>query len=136
MGYCTDFTGSIHLPGLSEKDAKRLGNILRTRFRDSSDEIRIEKDKDGYRLEIFGGWENYEGGQVVFASTGANGYYFRGFPQQRMQVDPNSEEGFQARTFNPSLGDVYYIGLFGTGRPSKWKDELADLDKAAGLTEK
>ena len=79
---------------------------------------------------------NYYTGHVVFASTGANGYYFRGFPQQRMQVDPNSEEGFQARTFNPSLGDVYYIGLFGTGRPSKWKDELADLDKAAGLTEK
>jgi len=60
MGYCTDFTGSIDLPGLSEKDAKRLKNILRTRFRDSSDEIRIEKDADGYRLEIFASWKNYQ----------------------------------------------------------------------------
>ena len=60
MGYCTDFTGSIDLPGLSEKDAKRLENILRTRFRDSSDEIRIEKDADGYRLEISASWKNYQ----------------------------------------------------------------------------
>ena len=79
---------------------------------------------------------NYYTGHVVFASTGGNGYYFKGFPQQRMEVDPNSEEGYQARTFNPSLGEVYYIGLFGTGRPSKWKDELAALDKAAGATDK
>jgi len=78
---------------------------------------------------------NYYTGHVVFASVGANGYYFRGFPQQRMQVDPQSEAGYQARTFNPSLGEVYYIGLFGK-RPSNWKDDLAKLDeeaKAAGL---
>ena len=60
MGYRTDFTGGIDLPGLSEKDAKRLKNILRTRFRDSSDEIRIEKDADGYCLEIFASWKNYQ----------------------------------------------------------------------------
>lgn len=76
---------------------------------------------------------NYYTGHVVFASEGANGYYFRGFPQQRMQVDPQSEGGFQARTFNPSLGEVYYIGVFGQ-RPAKWKDELAKLDEAAGVT--
>lgn len=73
---------------------------------------------------------NYYTGHVVFASVGANGYYFRGFPQQRMQVDPQSEGGFQARTFNPAIGDVFYIGLFGK-RPSVWKDELEKLDKAA-----
>lgn len=77
---------------------------------------------------------NYYTGHIIFASTGANGYYFRGFPQQRMQVDPQSEGGFQARTFNPSLGEVYYIGVFGTGRPPHWKDELAKLDEAAGVT--
>lgn len=59
MGYYTDFTGSIKLPGLSEKDAKRLENIVRTRFLGSSDEIRIEKDADGYRLRIFANWKNY-----------------------------------------------------------------------------
>jgi len=59
MGYYTDFTGSIDLPRLSDKGAKRLENILRRRFPDSSDEIRIEKDKDGYRLEIFANWKNY-----------------------------------------------------------------------------
>ena len=73
---------------------------------------------------------NYYTGHVVMASTGQKGYYFRGFPQQRMQVDPNSEGGFQARTFNPSLGEVFYIGLFGK-RPSKWKDELAKMESAA-----
>lgn len=73
---------------------------------------------------------NYYTGHVVFGSTGANGYYFRGFPQQRMQVDPQAEGGFQARTFNPSLGEVYYIGLFGK-RPSQWKDELEKLDGGA-----
>lgn len=60
MGYYTDFTGSIDLPGLPDKDAKRLENILRWRFPDSSEEIRIEKDKDGYRLEIFANWKNYD----------------------------------------------------------------------------
>lgn len=60
MGYYTDFTGSIDLPGLSKKDGKRLENILRRRFPESSDEIRIEKDKDGYRLEIFANWKNYQ----------------------------------------------------------------------------
>jgi hypothetical protein len=76
---------------------------------------------------------NYYTGHVVFASEGANGYYFRGFPQQRMQVDPQAEGGFQARTFNPALGEVFYIGVFGR-RPSKWKDELAALDEAAGVS--
>lgn len=60
MGYYTDFTGSIDLPGLSEKDAKRLENIVRIRFLGSSDEIRIEKDADGYRLAIFANWKNYQ----------------------------------------------------------------------------
>ncbi len=60
MGYYTDFTGSIDLPGLSKKDGKRLENILRRRFPESSDEIRIEKDKDGYHLEIFANWKNYQ----------------------------------------------------------------------------
>jgi ribosomal protein L21E len=73
---------------------------------------------------------NYYTGHVVFGATGSNGYYFRGFPQQRMQVDPQSEGGFQARTFNPSLGEVFYIGLFGK-RPSQWKAQLEKLDEAA-----
>ena len=59
MGYYTDFTGSIDLPGLSGKEGKRLENILRRRFPDFSNESRIEKNKDGYHLEIFASWKNY-----------------------------------------------------------------------------
>lgn len=73
---------------------------------------------------------NYYTGHVVFAAVGGKGFYFRGFPQQRMTVDPQSEAGYQARTFNPSLGQVLYIGIFNS-RPSKWKDELKKLDEAA-----
>lgn len=73
---------------------------------------------------------NYYTGHVVFAAMGGKGFYFRGFPQQRMDVDPQSEAGFKPRTFNPSLGKVLYIGVFNS-RPSKWKSELANMDQAA-----
>lgn len=59
MGYSTDFSGSIDLPGLKDKDIKRLENILRCHFPSSSDEIKIEKDERGCRLDIFGYWKNY-----------------------------------------------------------------------------
>lgn len=71
---------------------------------------------------------NYYTGHVVMASTGANGYYFRGFPQQRLEVDPQSEAGFQARTFNPAFGEVLYIGIMNS-RPSNWKAELERMDE-------
>lgn len=73
---------------------------------------------------------NYYTGHVIFASVGSKGFYFRGFPQQRMDVDPNSEAGYQARTFNPSLGQVLYIGVFNS-RPAKWKAELKKMDSLA-----
>jgi hypothetical protein len=68
----------------------------------------------------------YYTGHVTFASVGDNGFYFKGYPQQRMRVDPASEAGYQARTFNPSVGRVLYLGVFGS-RPSRWKDELEKL---------
>jgi len=71
---------------------------------------------------------NYYTGYVVQASVGAKGYYFRAFPQQR--VDPNSEGGYIPRTFNPSLGDLFYIGIFGK-RPTRWEAELKKLEEAA-----
>ena len=59
MGYCTDFSGSIDLPGLKEKDVKRLENILRRNFPHSSDEIRIEKNgSDECHVAIYGVWSN------------------------------------------------------------------------------
>jgi len=59
MGYYTDFSGSIDLPDLTEKDGKRLGNIFHRHFPESPDGIRIEKGKAGYRLVIFANWKNY-----------------------------------------------------------------------------
>ena len=79
---------------------------------------------------------NYYTGHVVFASVGEKGWYFRGYPQQRIQVDGTGCKGdkFLPRTFNPSIGEVYYIGVQGH-RPAKWKEELAALDEAAGPSE-
>lgn len=55
-----------------------------------------------------------------------NEVYFQLFPQQRMRIDPKAEGGFQARSFNPSLGQLLYIGLQGR-RPSHWKQELGEM---------
>jgi len=71
---------------------------------------------------------SYYTGHVVFAAEGGKGWYFRGFPQQRMSV--GGDAGFQARTFNPAVGKVLYIGIFNS-RPSKWKAELKKLEDAA-----
>ena len=75
---------------------------------------------------------NYYSGHVVLASTGGKGYYFRGFPQQRMAVPGKTCAGdtFFPRSFNPSFGQVFYMGVLGH-RPAKWKDDLAQLDKQA-----
>jgi len=80
---------------------------------------------------------NYYTGHVIFASVGEKGYYFRGFPQQRLQIEGTGCKGdtFLPRTFNPAVGDIYYLGVLGH-RPAKWKEELAKLDEAAGVTEK
>ena len=88
MGYYTDFTGSIDLPGLSGKDGKRLNNILRKRFSGSLDEIRIKKDQGGYRLEFFVNWKNYheEFQRFVMAVV-------RAFPEQATGwIDASGEE--------------------------------------------
>ena len=71
---------------------------------------------------------NYYTGYVVMAAIGKKGWYFRGFPQQRMVVDPNSDAGYAARSFNPSLGEIFYIGIFGK-RPARWKAELESIDE-------
>ncbi|OHD25097.1 MAG: hypothetical protein A2Y38_02835 [Spirochaetes bacterium GWB1_59_5] len=73
---------------------------------------------------------NYYTGYVVLATTSAEGqFYFRGYPQQRMRVDPKAEGGYMPRTFNPSKGKVLYLGLFGK-QPANWEAELAKLDEA------
>ena len=72
---------------------------------------------------------SYYTGHVVFAALNKSGqFYFRGFPQQRMRVDPKADAGFRPRTFNPSKGKVLYIGPFGK-RPSNWKPELEKIEK-------
>lgn len=74
---------------------------------------------------------NFYTGHIVFGAVNQQGqFYFRGFPQQRMRVDPKAEGGFQARSFNPSKGSVYYIGLFNQ-RPSNWKATLEKLQAAS-----
>jgi len=67
---------------------------------------------------------HYYTGYVTFASTGQNGYYFQGFPQQRIQV---GEAGYRPTTFSTGVGKILYIGKFGA-RPSKWKKELEELE--------
>lgn len=60
--------------------------------------------------------------------------YFQMFPQQRVEVDPESEAGFLARSFNPSKGKVLYIGRLNTDRPSGWEQELEEMRKQVGIT--
>lgn len=76
----------------------------------------------------------YYTGYVSDASIGQKGYYFRLYSQQR--VDPNIEDGgSRPRTFNPSLGEVYYIGVVGK-RPKGWKDEIEKIEEAAEGSDK
>jgi len=74
----------------------------------------------------------YYTGHIVMAATGKNGYYFRGYPQQRMDIDAKTCGGdtFLPRSFNPAVGKVWYIGLLGH-RPNNWKDELKKLAEAS-----
>jgi len=71
---------------------------------------------------------NYYTGYVVSSAMGKKGFYFMGFPQQRMEV--GTDGGFRPRSFNPSMGEVLYIGVFNS-RPGRWKEELKQLDAAA-----
>jgi|APSaa5957512622_1039677.scaffolds.fasta_scaffold17965_2 hypothetical protein len=68
---------------------------------------------------------SYYTGHVTFASIGKKGYYFMGFPQQRMPM--GTEAGYRPTSFNPAVGKVFYIGLFGK-RPNNWKADLAKMD--------
>ena len=74
----------------------------------------------------------YYTGHVVMASVGKNGYYFRGYPQQRMDIDAKTcaGDGFRPRTFNPKVGKVFYMGVLGH-RPRNWKDDLEKLSAAS-----
>lgn len=73
----------------------------------------------------------YYTGHLFNARTNAKGeVYFQVFPQQRVEIDPSSEAGFMARSFNPSLGKVLYIGAL-RSRPTHWKDDLETLKHMA-----
>lgn len=71
---------------------------------------------------------NYYTGFVGTAAKGANGFYFKMTPQQR--VDPNSEGGNQFRAFNPAKGRLLYIGKPGK-RPQGWKEALKAMQEQA-----
>lgn len=78
---------------------------------------------------------NYYTGHLFNARLNQAGQvYFQMFPQQRVEVDPESEAGFLARSFNPSKGKVLYIGRLNTDRPSGWEKELEKMRAAAGVT--
>lgn len=78
----------------------------------------------------------YYTGSVVLASTGERGFYFRGFPQQRMRVEGGSscsgEGGYRPTTWNPSVGKVFYMGLLGK-RPGGWEEKLAAAKEDSGV---
>jgi len=73
---------------------------------------------------------NYYTGHAFSARYAKDGtVYFQLFPQQRRQVDPQkgpSEAGYAVRSFNPSKGQVHYLGIFGK-RPRGWEQELDDM---------
>lgn len=78
---------------------------------------------------------NYYTGHLFNARLNKAGQvYFQMFPQQRVEVDPESEGGFMARSFNPSKGKVLYIGRLSTDRPTGWDKELAEMRAKAGVT--
>lgn len=78
---------------------------------------------------------NYYTGHLFNARLNQAGQvYFQMFPQQRVEVDPESEAGFLARSFNPSKGKVLYIGRLNTDRPSGWEQELGKMRADAGVT--
>jgi hypothetical protein len=73
---------------------------------------------------------NYYSGYAFTASVNQGGQvYFSVFPQQRVEVDPESESGFLPRSFNPTKGQVLYMGLLGK-RPVGWKDQWAEQENA------
>jgi ribosomal protein L21E len=77
---------------------------------------------------------NYYTGHLFNARLNQAGQvYFQMFPQQRVEVDPESEAGFLARSFNPSKGKVLYIGRLNTDRPSGWEGELEKMRATAGI---
>jgi hypothetical protein len=66
----------------------------------------------------------YYSGSVHSGSTNKAGqYYFTCLPQQRMTIDPAQYRSYDWRTFNPSVGELHYIGVMGR-RPSNWTREL------------
>jgi ribosomal protein L21E len=78
---------------------------------------------------------NYYTGHLFNARLNQAGQvYFQMFPQQRVEVDPESEAGFMARSFNPSKGKVLYIGRLNTDRPTGWEKELGEMRAKAGVT--
>lgn len=78
---------------------------------------------------------NYYTGHLFNARLNQAGQvYFSMFPQQRMEIDPESEGGFMTRSFNPTKGKVLYIGRLSTDRPTGWDKELAEMRAKAGVT--
>jgi len=74
----------------------------------------------------------YYSGSVHKAAINAKGqYYFTALPQQRMTLDPAQFRSYDWRSFNPSIGKVFYIGIMGR-RPSNWQRELEGMRAEAG----
>jgi hypothetical protein len=62
MGYYTDFSGTVEIAGLGERDRKRLENILHNHGRFlTREEIKVEKTANGYAIHVWGSWKNYDG---------------------------------------------------------------------------
>ena len=78
---------------------------------------------------------NYYSGFVLHGANGRNGFYFRVMAQQRLSGDP-CDETYGIRGFNPTDGQVLYIGIRGRGRPRGWEIEWAEMKEAAMLAAK
>ena len=86
-------------------------------------EIIVTKYLAGGKSEQRSG--NYFSGYAFSAHTNkANQVYFSLSTQQRIEVDPEMEGGYLPRSFNPTDGQVVYMGKLGK-RPNGWDEAWA-----------
>ena len=105
MGYYTDFSGSIDMDDLKEKDLKRFNHILRSRFPGWRNEVKIEKTKEGLHISVFGNWKNYHEELEKFAMA-----IVRAFPGHvQGWIDASGEDRDDNWALEIAKGKVIYV---------------------------
>jgi len=125
-----------YLPPFVVQGSPAMEMVYLAEEKEINDEQKVIVDKylSNGRTQARSG--NYYSGFAFSASVNQGGQvYFSVFPQQRVEVDPESERGFLPRSFNPTKGQVVYMGLLGK-RPLGWDKQWAQQngeERAASL---